>query len=54
MQTTTPAQQPPLSPYALNIIDSPSVRDGIPPHVEIAQKRTTCAFLQEAGIKLKL
>jgi transcription initiation factor TFIIIB Brf1 subunit/transcription initiation factor TFIIB len=36
------------------VADTPSVRDGIPPQLEIRHRRETCDFLQQAGIKLKL
>jgi hypothetical protein len=36
------------------VADSPSVRDGVPPQLEIRHRRETCDFLQQAGIKLKL
>jgi transcription initiation factor TFIIIB Brf1 subunit/transcription initiation factor TFIIB len=33
---------------------TPSVEDGLPKQVEINQRRTTCAFMQDAGMKLRL
>jgi len=36
------------------LANSPSVKDQMDPQLETNYRRATCAFLQEAGMKLKL
>jgi hypothetical protein len=36
------------------LLRTPSVEDGVPLQMELSQRRLTCAFMQDAGMKLHL